>query len=215
MIPLIDTLIQVVNPGKIPAGKTELPFQLSIESESNNNNENNVRLFETYHGVKINIDYFIGAEIKRSGILASNVVTKPQEFFVENKTQKSEKTEEKEELTKYEFVMTPETLRKKKKKKTKTNEDNSTKEISDFCIRGHLDLTRCRLSDPLVGIVVVERSDRPIKSLELQLLRVESVCADETNGPPTLREKSEVQNIQVKILTKINYLPNYQHSKYS
>jgi hypothetical protein len=32
-------------------------------------NSNGMKLFETYHGVKLNIDYFIGAEIKRSGLL--------------------------------------------------------------------------------------------------------------------------------------------------
>jgi hypothetical protein len=75
-ISLIDYLVQVVNPGKIPAGKTEIPFQLALKSDHNNNNDDNfggvksdvVKLFETYHGVKINIDYIISAEIKRSGV---------------------------------------------------------------------------------------------------------------------------------------------------
>jgi hypothetical protein len=206
LITLIESFVQVVNPGKIPAGKTEIPFQLALECDANNNtdNGNTVQLFETYHGVKINIDYFVGAEIKRSGILASNVVTKPQEFFVEIKIPKSEKTGEEENSSKYDFVMTPETLRKKKKK----NSDSSTtsaREVSDFCIRGHLDSTNCVLSDPLAGLVVVERSDRPIKSLELQLLRVESVTADDSSGPPMLRATSEVQNVQVGIKTNCRH----------
>jgi hypothetical protein len=81
-ITLIDYLVQVVNPGKIPAGKTEIPFQLILKSDHNNNNDDNfgggktdiVKLFETYHGVKINIDYFISAEIKRSGLRFTNIV---------------------------------------------------------------------------------------------------------------------------------------------
>jgi hypothetical protein len=107
-------------------------------------------------------------------------------------------------------VMTPETLRQKKKNKNiKIKSDLTTttdilsaapsrgKEVSNFSVRGFLSTTKCRLSDPLIGLIRVEQSERRIKSLELQLIRVESVCADETTGPPTLRETTEVQNIQV------------------
>jgi hypothetical protein len=56
-ITLSDCLIQVVNPGKIPAGKTEIPFELTLESNNNNNSleeeEHFVKLFDTYHGVKV------------------------------------------------------------------------------------------------------------------------------------------------------------------
>ena len=51
---LIDNLVQVVSPGKIPAGITEIPFHLNLEVDRNNNRNNGgdgVKLFETYHGV--------------------------------------------------------------------------------------------------------------------------------------------------------------------
>lgn len=47
-----------------------------------------------------------------------------------------------------------------------------------FLIRGHLDNTTCVVSRPLTGEVVVESSDVPIKSIELQLIRVET-CGKE------------------------------------
>jgi hypothetical protein len=59
-------------------------LQLTLESGAHNSNNNNnngsdvAKLFETYHGVKINIDYSIAAELKRSGLLASSILTKEQ-----------------------------------------------------------------------------------------------------------------------------------------
>lgn len=46
--------------------------------------------------------------------------------------------------------------------------------LPKFLIRGHLDATNCVISQPLTGEVVVENSDVPIKSIELQLVRVET-----------------------------------------
>ena len=197
-ITLVDQLVQVVNPGKVPAGKTEIPFQLTLEVDKNNNNDNGtaasdaVKLFETYHGVKINVDYSIAAEIKRSGILASNVGTKGQEFFVEYEMSESPKWD----ARKYEFVMTPETVQKRNKKSLKNKSDTP---MSDFRVRGQLISTTVRLSEPISGVLVVEQSERPIRSLELQLLRVESISSDDSNGPSNMHETSEVQNIQVHL----------------
>lgn len=43
-----------------------------------------------------------------------------------------------------------------------------------FLIKGHLDATNCVISQPLTGELVVENSDLPIKSIDLQLVRVET-----------------------------------------
>ena len=193
---LIDNLVQVVSPGKIPAGITEIPFHLNLEVDRNNNRNNGgdgVKLFETYHGVKVNVDYFISAVIKRSGIIATNIPTKEFELYVEWPPSESPKTGGEANL---EFVMTPETVRKKKIR-SKTKSESPTSSIADFRVRGHLASTSLRLSEPLVGVVVVEQSERPIKSLELQLLRRESVGSGNFGGSPDLHETSEVQNIQV------------------
>lgn len=47
-----------------------------------------------------------------------------------------------------------------------------------FLIKGHLDATNCVISQPLTGELVVETSDVPIKSIELQLVRVET-CGEQ------------------------------------
>lgn len=46
--------------------------------------------------------------------------------------------------------------------------------LPKFLIKGHLDATNCVISQPLTGELVVENSDMPIKSIELQLVRVET-----------------------------------------
>lgn len=58
----------------------------------------------------------------------------------------------------------------------------SSREISDFLVRGKLDSCIVNLNGALSGLIVVEKSERPIKSLELQLIRMESIAADEIKG---------------------------------
>ena len=45
-------------------------------------------------------------------------------------------------------------------------------------IRGHIKNTLCRPQDPFVGDIVVEKSDLNIRSIELQLMRVEIITGE-------------------------------------
>uniref|UniRef100_A0A3B5LB45 Uncharacterized protein n=1 Tax=Xiphophorus couchianus TaxID=32473 RepID=A0A3B5LB45_9TELE len=66
-------------------------------------------------------------------------------------------------------------------------------QLPHFLIRGHLDATSCVISQPLTGEVQVDKSDVPIKSIELQLVRVETCgCAE-----GYARDATEIQNIQI------------------
>ena len=47
--------------------------------------------------------------------------------------------------------------------------------ISDFSITGRLNQTNCSISSPFTGEIVVGHSTGKIKSLELQLVRVETI----------------------------------------
>ena len=58
---------------------------------------------------------------------------------------------------------------------------------------GKLHKSKCPISQPLTGEVVVELSQSPIRSVELQLVRVESVNVE---GQST-KEATEIQNIQI------------------
>ena len=51
--------------------------------------------------------------------------------------------------------------------------------VGFFRARGHLDSVICPISKPFSGEIIVEKSEFPIKSIEIQLLRVETCgCAE-------------------------------------
>jgi len=74
-VTLVSFVLEVSSAGKIPAGKTEIPFEFPLRARSSK------ALFETYHGVFVSIQYTLKCEIKRS-FLAKDLV-KTAEFFVE------------------------------------------------------------------------------------------------------------------------------------
>lgn len=59
----------------MPVGKTEIPFEAPLKPKPNRT------LYETYHGVFINIQYFLKCDLKRSFL--SKDVNKVAEFMVE------------------------------------------------------------------------------------------------------------------------------------
>jgi hypothetical protein len=69
--------IELVKPGKFEDGDTELPFEFKLEPLLGQS------LFETYHGVFVNIQYMIRADMPRP-LLAKNL-QKSIEFIVEIK----------------------------------------------------------------------------------------------------------------------------------
>ncbi|XP_007470551.1 PREDICTED: Down syndrome critical region protein 3 isoform X2 [Lipotes vexillifer] len=81
------------------------------------------------------------------------------------------------------FTVTPETLQNVKERAL----------LPKFLIRGHLNSTNCVITQPLTGELVVESSEAAIKSIELQLVRVETCgCAE-----GYARDATEIQNIQI------------------
>ncbi|XP_063341244.1 vacuolar protein sorting-associated protein 26C [Pelmatolapia mariae] len=168
-IQLISSNIEVAKAGKIPGGKTEIPFEFPLHTKGNK------VLYETYHGVFVNIQYTLRCDMKRS--LLAKDLSRSCEFIVHCQPQKSKVIP-----TPVNFTITPDTLQSREK--------NS---LPKFLIRGNLDATNCVISLPLTGEVVVENSDVPIKSIELQLVRVETCgCAE-----GYARDATEIQNIQI------------------
>lgn len=75
-ITLMHYTISVTNGGgKFQAGITELPFEFTLEPLPNQ------QLYDTYHGVFVNIQYSIKCDVKR-GILSKDL-SKTIEFIVE------------------------------------------------------------------------------------------------------------------------------------
>ena len=72
---LCHSVAEISGPGKLPSGKTEIPFEIPLLAKKNK------MIYETYHGVFINIQYTLKCELKRS-FLAKDIV-KIAEFIVE------------------------------------------------------------------------------------------------------------------------------------
>ncbi|KAK9968874.1 hypothetical protein ABG768_003173 [Culter alburnus] len=165
-IQLVSSNMEVVKPGKFPAGRTEIPFEFPLQAKGNK------VLYETYHGVFVNIQYTLRCDMRRS--LLAKDLSKTCEFM----PQKS-----KLQLNPVDFSITPETLQNVRERTS----------LPKFLIKGHLDATSCAITRPLTGELVVERSEVPIKSIELQLVRVETCgCAE-----GYARDATEIQNIQI------------------
>ncbi|XP_044017055.1 vacuolar protein sorting-associated protein 26C isoform X2 [Aphidius gifuensis] len=172
-IQLVQYTVDVVPAGKIPSGKTEIPFELPLIPRGSK------ILYESYHGVFVNIQYVIKCDIKRN-FLAKDVC-KTFEFMVEDKPVPSKSI--RDICKPVCFKIKPESLQNIRDKKN----------IPVFCITGKIDTVVCKLFEPLTGEVVIEKCESVIKSIELQLVRVETCgCAEGYS-----RDATEIQNIQI------------------
>ncbi|KAM8976836.1 vacuolar protein sorting-associated protein 26C [Pelodytes ibericus] len=169
-IQIISNTVEMVKPGKLPSGKTEIPFEFPLVMKGNK------ALYETYHGVFVNIQYTLRCDMKRS--LLAKDLTKTCEFIIHSLPQKAKQTP-----SPVDFTITPDTLQNVKERSS----------LPRFLIRGHLDSTNCVITQPLTGELLVETSEVAIKSIELQLVRVETCgCAE-----GYARDATEIQNIQI------------------
>ncbi|GAU99079.1 hypothetical protein RvY_10125 [Ramazzottius varieornatus] len=167
---IILSSFELLKPGRLSTGITRIPFNVKLAPL------NNKILYETYHGVSITIQYIVKVEMKRS--VLNRDLAKSLEFVVE--TPENPDNSLNSPLT---FDITPESLR---------NVVESGK-LPKFRIHGQLDKSSFEIAKPLTGELILERCDIGVKSIELQLLRVEVCGAAE--GPA--REVSEIQNIQI------------------
>ncbi|KAJ8678913.1 hypothetical protein QAD02_014700 [Eretmocerus hayati] len=171
-IQLMQYTVEVASAGKIPCGKTEIPFELPLKPRGTK------VLYETYHGVFVNIQYLLRCDIKRS-FLAKDV-SKSLEFMVEDKPLGTSVGGPNKTVF---FKIMPESIQSIRDRNP----------VPKFCISGRIDSLVCKLAEPLSGEVVIEKCDTTIKSIELQLVRVETCgCAEGYS-----RDATEIQNIQI------------------
>jgi len=52
-IQLLNYSVELAKPGRFPSGTTEIPFEMPLRAKGNR------QLYETYHGVFVNIQVFI------------------------------------------------------------------------------------------------------------------------------------------------------------
>jgi len=169
-ITMVDYPITIEKTGKIPNGDREVPFEFLLKPLEGQ------ELYETYHGVYVNITYSLKAEVIRKYI-GKNLL-RNLEFIVELPPQ-SQIIPQPEP-----FSISPDTLEVSNKK---------LKNIPDFSIKGQLNGSKCNIEKPFQGHLILERCVESIKCIELQLVRVETCgCAD-----GFAKESTEIQNIQI------------------
>lgn len=162
--------LDVEKPGKLPSGRTEIPFEIPLKPRTNRT------LYETYHGVFISIQYYLKCDMKRS--LLNKDLQKVMEFIVEYKDQNVSSNP-----VPVNFSITPDSLQNVKYRKNMPN----------FVIKGRIDSTACSIMQPFTGELCIEKCDSPIRSVELQLVRVETCGCSEGYS----RDATEIQNIQI------------------
>jgi len=68
--------------------------------------------------------------------------------------------------------------------------------IPEFRVHGQLDSSSWLLTEPIMGQYTIERCDAIIRSVELQLVRIET-CGTTPGDKDYSRDATEVQNIQI------------------
>lgn len=169
---LLSETIELEPAGKLPAKPVEIPFEFECDGVGGR------RLIETYHGVYLSVVYRVTAVLKASGAFSSDL-THSAEFLVQVPARTALEPGPKT------VDISPATLANIKK--------DSVHEIPDFQVLAKLEQTRCSLTRPFTGTLTLAKSEARVRSLELQLVRVESVAT----ASGTQREATEIQNLQV------------------
>jgi len=151
----------------------EIPFAISILPFRDN------FLIESYTGVYISIQYELSAVFM---VNEEDVpkVTSPESTRVVVQVPSESNPSEKSKVP---FVITPEGL----------DNPSGVENLPSFRIEGELDSQAWNLNQELTGWINVLESTKPIKSIDTQLVRVETISSAENS----IHEATEVQNIQV------------------
>jgi hypothetical protein len=163
---------EVCPAGKFADGVFELPFDFILKPLEGQ------QLAESYHGVYISIVYTITVTCDR-GVMKKGL-RKDTEFLVELPSSGGPV-----DPLPVPFNISPETLENVSAQVLAT--------IPKFKISGKLHKSKCPITQPLTGELTIVESFSPIRSVELQLVRVESVNLNGRN----LKEATEIQNIQI------------------
>jgi hypothetical protein len=169
---ILKQSFQATGPGKFPDGATEIPFEFTIKPTQGQ------QLYESYHGVFVSIVYIIQAVCDR-GVMKKSIM-KEIEFLMELPGQVSDT-----QTVPTTFTITPDSLENVNAK--------ALSSIPKFSISGKVHRTKCPINQPFTGEYCIEKADAPIKSVELQLVRVETVNAENK----VTKENTEIQIIQI------------------
>ncbi len=175
--PLIQTFYtkkqKISEKGKIKSNAvTKLPLKLYLTSSNDN------ELIESYQGVIVSISYELSIlynDVKMSDNIKVYIFYPGQGV----------KTQLKQKIIPYDFTITESSIEKVKIENGK---------IPKFKLICHIDSLNVDIGKELNGWIKVINCDLPIKSLELQFVRIEKVTLPNDD---VINEVSEIQNLQI------------------
>ncbi|KAE8688932.1 vacuolar protein sorting-associated protein 26 [Hibiscus syriacus] len=172
---ILNRIIEIEPSGRIVSGTTEIPFSITLWNPKEDNSE---RFYETFHGTDISIQYLATVDIMRGYLHKSLSAT--VEFIVESdKANLLNQPISPDGI----FYVTQDTQRHPILPELKSG---------GFRITGRIS-TQCPMLEPLGGELTVEASALPISSIDIHLLRVESVLL----GEKIITETSLIQTTQI------------------
>ncbi|EYU24156.1 hypothetical protein ABFS82_04G130600 [Erythranthe guttata] len=175
-IPIVKKVVDIRSSGKIGSGITEIPFSVILKDPKEENLE---KFYETFHGGNISIQYLITVDVVRGYLHKSLSAT--TEFIVES---------EKDNLP--QKPVAPETVIFYITQDTQKHALLPELKSGGFRVTGKI-CTQCSLVDPLVGELTVEKSAIPIQSIDIHLLRVESILiGDRISTESTLMQTTQI-----------------------
>uniref|UniRef100_A0A7N2RC06 Uncharacterized protein n=1 Tax=Quercus lobata TaxID=97700 RepID=A0A7N2RC06_QUELO len=153
----------------------KIPFSMFLRQPGKDNLE---RFYETFHGANISAQYLVTVDIIRGYL--HKTLSATVEFIVESDKDDLLKRPVSPEMVI--FYITQDTQRHPLLLELKSG---------GFRVTGKMS-TQCSLSDPITGEVAVEASAVPIYSIDIHLLRVESILL----GEKIVTETSLIQSTQ-------------------
>ena len=169
---IFSTVIELAPEGSFNEGVLTFPFKFPVKADGNS-----MKLIESYHGVYISVIYRIQVNCNRG--MMKKALKADLEFIVEVPQQQVEGGS-------MSFSISPSRL--------ENIDPKVLRSIPNFEINGKVHRTNCNINQPFTGEVQVDMSVATIKSLELQLVRVESV---ERKTGDFYREATEIQLLQI------------------
>ncbi|KAL8474685.1 hypothetical protein ACS0TY_031214 [Phlomoides rotata] len=175
-IPIVKKVVDIQSSGKIASGTTEIPFSVILKNPKEENLE---KFYETFHGGNISIQYLVTVDVLRGYL--HKPLSATMEFIVVSEEDNLPRRPISPDMII--FYITQDT-----QKHTLLPELKS----GGFRITGRM-CTQCAISDPIGGELTVEASAVPIQSIDIHLLRLESILI----GEKIATESSVIQTTQI------------------
>lgn len=175
-ISIMKKVVDVRSSGKMGSGMTEIPFSVLLKDPKE---KNLGKFYETFHGGDISIQYLVTVDITRGYL--HKPLSATIEFIVES---------DRDNLP--QKPVSPETVIFYITQDTQRHTLLPDLKLGGFRITGRI-CTQCSLSDPIGGELTVEASAVPIRSIDIHLLRVESILI----GDKIATESSVIQETQI------------------